>query len=430
MAPPFERLSVELLIDIFEQAEISSRGSVDNIQFPFSVRLTHVCRRWRRVAANVTTLWNHISLYWFHDDPLFDLYIERSRTRLLDIKCFLDDPDTYCHFVEMLLPHAERWRNLEITFDGPLDYGCVGSDARDALVLLGEVYPPHLENLKICVSAEEFEPTCPVFVNGAPQLRTAILQGNFCFAEASFNNLAELELSTDLRFGPVYLRALFTYVSHSLVYLSLNVHPSSHPLHLPNILDAPTELPALRVLDVLSYPVLTMMSAPNLKILSLYRMDMGDLKAFVNSTPHYHLEKLILRNMDLSPFDDASRFILDHPRLESIAILSCRNEDGLWNLLRHSKIREVATTPGFDSEFIDLILNWSLIQSVLSDCIANGRASILRVGKGYKKRDGDTVPPSFVTWLSDNNIEMQFHDEPFPVLSFKHGEGIIRWEYL
>jgi len=120
----------------------------------------------------------------------------------LDIKCCLEDPNTYCHFVEMLLPHVERWRNLEITFDGPLDYGCVGNDAQAALVLLRGIYAPHLENLNICVIAQEFEPTCPIFVNGAPQLRTAILQGNFCFAEASFKNLVKLELSTDLLSGP------------------------------------------------------------------------------------------------------------------------------------------------------------------------------------------------------------------------------------
>jgi len=117
-----------------------------------------------------------------------------------------------------------------------------------------------------------------------------------------------------------------------------------HPVYLPSILDTPVELPALRVLDVLHYSVLTMMSAPNLKILSLFCMNMNALRAFVNSASHYHLEKLILRNMDLGPFDYASHFILDHPRLESIAIISCKNEDGLWNLLRHSKIREVATS--------------------------------------------------------------------------------------
>jgi len=65
-------------------------------RLPFKVLVSHVCRRWRTVAIDTSTLWTYLD---FAEGPPFDksrTWLERSKGCLLDIEldCTIDEDDT------------------------------------------------------------------------------------------------------------------------------------------------------------------------------------------------------------------------------------------------------------------------------------------------------------------------------------------------
>jgi hypothetical protein len=65
-------------------------------RLPFKVLVSHVCRRWRTVAIETSTLWTYLD---FAEGPPFDksrTWLERSKGCLLDIEldCTVDEDDT------------------------------------------------------------------------------------------------------------------------------------------------------------------------------------------------------------------------------------------------------------------------------------------------------------------------------------------------
>ena len=87
---PFNKLPVEIVVNIFRYAVWSTTNSPDGITLRF--RLSWVCRRWRHIATHDQTLWNTI---WFKDVKLgyqrSKLYFERAGTSTLDLRIEDDD---------------------------------------------------------------------------------------------------------------------------------------------------------------------------------------------------------------------------------------------------------------------------------------------------------------------------------------------------
>jgi hypothetical protein len=87
---PFNKLPVEIVVNIFRYAAWSTTNSPEGILLRF--RLTWVCRRWRHIVIHDQTLWNTI---WFKDVKLgyqrSKLYFERAGTAPLDLRIEDDD---------------------------------------------------------------------------------------------------------------------------------------------------------------------------------------------------------------------------------------------------------------------------------------------------------------------------------------------------
>ncbi len=85
--------------------------------------ISQVCRLWRALSLGCAELWstyNYIGREWGFSHSRLPLYLERSRTRLLDLR--LHFPENCSHprildTAEMLMPHISRWRLLSVHFD-------------------------------------------------------------------------------------------------------------------------------------------------------------------------------------------------------------------------------------------------------------------------------------------------------------------------
>ena len=87
---PFNKLPVEIVVNIFRYAAWSTVNSPEGILLRF--RLTWVCRLWRHIAVHDQTIWNTI---WIKDVKLgyqrSKLYFERAGTATLDLRIEDDD---------------------------------------------------------------------------------------------------------------------------------------------------------------------------------------------------------------------------------------------------------------------------------------------------------------------------------------------------
>ncbi|TFK71495.1 hypothetical protein BDN72DRAFT_750940, partial [Pluteus cervinus] len=70
---PISRLPPEVLAKIFIEFRDEARGSENTC---FSDILTWICRHWREVAVNCSTLWSEID---FHHLPSVELHLARSK---------------------------------------------------------------------------------------------------------------------------------------------------------------------------------------------------------------------------------------------------------------------------------------------------------------------------------------------------------------
>ncbi|KAK0208072.1 hypothetical protein DFS33DRAFT_1301032 [Desarmillaria ectypa] len=77
-----ERLPNELLAYIFTTANI---GLLPTKRRSFLARVCSICRRWRDVAIEASELWTTIYIHDERHIPAAELFLERSKTRLLDV---------------------------------------------------------------------------------------------------------------------------------------------------------------------------------------------------------------------------------------------------------------------------------------------------------------------------------------------------------
>ena len=153
---------------------------------PFEIVISAVSRRWRNVALQTPRLWTDIYINFAQPtQALYDLYLYRSKTCLLDITLvpfdrkesdFIHSRDVGICFKQhmgLLIPHVVRWRELVIrkAFAG-------ASSAPYAV--LAHLYAPALETLVAEIHSQP-RLAMEVFSGGAPRLSSVELNGvYFC----------------------------------------------------------------------------------------------------------------------------------------------------------------------------------------------------------------------------------------------------------
>ena len=130
---PFNKLPVEIIVNIFRYAAWSTLNSPSGILLRF--RLTWVCRRWRHIAVHDPTLWNTI---WFKDVNFgyqrSKLYFERAGTTTLDLRIEDDEKSR-------LIPGRPMTGD---DMNQILDILMMKSNQIRLLVVVAELWPPIL----------------------------------------------------------------------------------------------------------------------------------------------------------------------------------------------------------------------------------------------------------------------------------------------
>jgi hypothetical protein len=109
-AAPISFIPIEILAEIFKAGHRSARDAS-----LFALIVSHVSHHWREVALHLPSLWTilHFGQGLLESEMLLNLYLERSRPWLLDVRFdHLSHPShDDCHLIRplALYRHTERW---------------------------------------------------------------------------------------------------------------------------------------------------------------------------------------------------------------------------------------------------------------------------------------------------------------------------------
>jgi hypothetical protein len=167
----FDRLPNELLVAVFK-AGIQTMTSSTH----FSLLVTKVTSRWRRVALAATELWNMISIDSEDALPIAQAFLERSKTYPLHVH--ISDhtyhPTLFRRAIAMLRPHLGRINSLEIDMSEDAIHACT--------LLMTAMSPSPVEYLRIHLYKTSFanvtDDLSPIFVSpeSFPSLRSLNLR--------------------------------------------------------------------------------------------------------------------------------------------------------------------------------------------------------------------------------------------------------------
>ena len=187
---PSETLTAIFEAGIDESSHPTARAkaflerSEQPLPIPFEMRMSAVSRRWRNVALQTPLLWTNLWINFMQPmQGLHDLYLDRSKTCLLDITLvpferhkpnFTNHHDVgvrFKQYMELLIPHVGRWRKLAIqkTFPG---------DVSEPYSVLTHLYAPALEILEAEIHSQP-RLAVEVFSGGAPHLSSVELRGAY-----------------------------------------------------------------------------------------------------------------------------------------------------------------------------------------------------------------------------------------------------------
>ena len=243
----FELGPRETLRDINDYANTNAPASV-----PFHVAVTHVCRRWREIAAQNPFLWTRVAVDFSRSTRLARLYLERSRNAELDIRVLIRHEAQVKSFASMLLADMKRCRDLNMSFRG----------YRAAFTAFHSLQQASVPVLRVCKMVVEsdmihfehgaaFAPPSWLFAGGTPMLSSLRLNGISALGcRIHLHTVTHLELKVDLFARQLSFKdasSILLEASPILTHLTLDGYVISHLL---GIQTPSLKLPALTSLDL------------------------------------------------------------------------------------------------------------------------------------------------------------------------------------
>lgn len=182
MALPIYKLAPELLQAIFEEAhrdaESFHQHHLNTNLPPAEWTLSHVSRRWRKVALCTPSIWSRVSLGGSSGTTVMALVsLERSQNQLLDVS-FTERPNQrplLGDFSAHILPHINRWRSLSVTTKDAKFWTGFIELVRDASA--PELQSLRLDSFRVHENYRPQRKPQSIFIGGAPKLKSLTMRG-------------------------------------------------------------------------------------------------------------------------------------------------------------------------------------------------------------------------------------------------------------
>ncbi|KAF8633212.1 hypothetical protein AX15_001448 [Amanita polypyramis BW_CC] len=297
---PILRLASELLILVFDYTRARWRSTL-----PFALVASHVCARWRDVALHQPHFWNTIDINirgLGHRRAVtlhrLQTYLTRSQPFPLDVFISCDTSD---EALDLLLPHASRWRQLCLVTASPVTQYIQHA--------LHRLTVPTLEYLSLRTTHghdnalqpySNFPSPLPQILSSTASLSFVRLAGTALWTlQPSLTNIRTLHLEgcRTMHVLPHQFRTLMATMP-CLVNLSLS-QLSTEPLGGSNDGHSPTlmSLKRIRICDE-DKPSGIPMSLVELPVLE--SLSLRNVEAF-NSTPLPAVQSIAFESCPLSP---------------------------------------------------------------------------------------------------------------------------------
>ncbi|KAJ7222965.1 hypothetical protein C8J57DRAFT_1391970 [Mycena rebaudengoi] len=278
------RLPPDILELIFEVGARQAARHLPAYPKPIEIVVSHVNKRWRRVAVNLAALWSFIRASPFETLDKIITYLERSKGHALRVCLFVYKAYWRTDILALIKPHLHRFCQFHLVSD----FIHSPPTVRSQLMQFDDM--PALECLMYTpLDSSVFPVVDPLldFTRGAPKMSSLRLNGpTFDLLQLPFAGISQLCLAED-RF-PIPFRSICSILQAcpSLVKLSFCGHTQRpHIRHASSADVVPFVLPRLRYL-ILSHGgnsdvILSAMTAPKLCALRLNNFDDDDMAHFL-----------------------------------------------------------------------------------------------------------------------------------------------------
>ncbi|KII87160.1 hypothetical protein PLICRDRAFT_176946 [Plicaturopsis crispa FD-325 SS-3] len=402
---PISRLPNEIMGIIFEHGVVQCTSG----RIPFEILVSHVSHHWREVALSTPQIWTDIEIMHMPEHTaLLDLYLQRSRTCLIDVSSGDGWSRSSIHF-ERLIQHCHRWRTFSAHDMSP-------SDAP----LFVELNVPNLRSLDIAIEADcqwVYEPDSPqirMFRGGAPLLSVLRIDSNI-FSAGPFPGLTALK---ELRLGGEYDVVPFEHLREALVDMKVLEKLAFHccevrfpasptPVVLPSL--KKLHLDAVTSVDDYLVPFALALLTPSLEYLGFRSSQKNQLDRFArcvqaSTSPQYpRLHRLKLRDTYASV--ELMRAL---PGITHLVVISRQDayEENILAVLSQSSLGPSPVWPSLQSVTLEEVPR-GVIQKLAAMARARLRAGcpvqkLILVSSGARFSDS----PQDVAWLREN-VDLQ-----------------------
>jgi len=173
MLVPISRLPAEVLARIFYFSAFPPMQPWSPTKWLSWIHVTHVCRRWRQIALDNSTLWTHFSAHQHNKDWITE---RRSRARNMPLVIDLRGPIMRKYTFSLLTPHISHTSELYLRDLSSIHYSVIvqGISTQRAPAL------EHLELSVLNTSPVEHLVGHSLFKGPLPKLRI------FCISQILF----------------------------------------------------------------------------------------------------------------------------------------------------------------------------------------------------------------------------------------------------
>jgi hypothetical protein len=385
---PVYSLPDEILALIFEEKleMVFTRDEIDK-RLPFEVVVSHINRRWRKVAIDLGSLWCTIRCSFISPFDMLDVYLARSKGRLLDIELAMDqlqfppgpravkhEREKLAFCLSKLTVHVDRWHEFTAT-----------SNSHAIIqIIIDEFHilsAPNLVYLAISLAEQSYfrlvdvyEHLTPIFLGGAPRLSYFK-----CYSVTLEDCWPPMGALTDLVLGyseVAQLPPLTSYLFHRLLTHNLpltniqlvgcvvDVQNNILPIELPHLISLDVDIGMeldLAIDEIYTHKIFSAISAPALTSLTLSGASDGPINAFTsalqNSRQLPKYPALTHLKFFYGDCNRISRELVDTlPSIVHLSLIQCSNT-----------IYMLASLSSCDSEVEDTPIPWPKLQTITVD---------------------------------------------------------------